>query len=297
VGGRTTNQGYVGDDVRQKFTQKERDTETNLDYFGARYYASTQGRFTGVDPVRGDLFNPQATNKYRYGLNNPLKFVDKNGLYEEDVHRELTYVLALAAGFSSGDAAKAAAADQWMDDNPETAPERPLNWEARRDYHFTTLERRTELWNGFSNEGSFSSLGAYMHAEQDSYSHEGYGYLLGHLRDGHAPDKTYKRVGRADRMAADSYEKLVDAISIMLAKGTVKTKYAAVPLDEIRDYIHRFNKARKRDDKRKILGEAVQAILRYRREHSPDVTWIADGRFGCIPPGGREEWWMRVERS
>jgi RHS repeat-associated protein len=31
-------------------TQKERDIETGLDYFGARYLASTQGRFTGVDP-------------------------------------------------------------------------------------------------------------------------------------------------------------------------------------------------------------------------------------------------------
>ena len=31
-------------------TQKERDVETGLDYFGARYYASMQGRFTGVDP-------------------------------------------------------------------------------------------------------------------------------------------------------------------------------------------------------------------------------------------------------
>ena len=49
--GRTAAQGYAsGDGVRQHFTQKERDNETGLDYFGARYYASMQGRFTGVDP-------------------------------------------------------------------------------------------------------------------------------------------------------------------------------------------------------------------------------------------------------
>src|SRR5713226_4392220 len=41
--------GYTGDSVRQKFTSKERDNETGLDYFGARYYASAQGRFTGAD--------------------------------------------------------------------------------------------------------------------------------------------------------------------------------------------------------------------------------------------------------
>jgi len=40
AGLRSTTPGYTGsDNVRQKFTQKERDNETGLDYFGARYYA------------------------------------------------------------------------------------------------------------------------------------------------------------------------------------------------------------------------------------------------------------------
>src|SRR5439155_525508 len=44
AGGRTTALGYTGSDgSRQKFTQKERDNETGLDFFGARYYSSTQG--------------------------------------------------------------------------------------------------------------------------------------------------------------------------------------------------------------------------------------------------------------
>jgi RHS repeat-associated protein len=52
TGGRTTAQGYSANDgVRQHFTQKERDNETGLDYFGARYYTSTQGRFSGADPI------------------------------------------------------------------------------------------------------------------------------------------------------------------------------------------------------------------------------------------------------
>ncbi|HXR74476.1 MAG TPA: RHS repeat-associated core domain-containing protein [Bryobacteraceae bacterium] len=38
------------DFVNQKFTGKERDQETGLDYFGARYYGSALGRFTSVDP-------------------------------------------------------------------------------------------------------------------------------------------------------------------------------------------------------------------------------------------------------
>jgi RHS repeat-associated protein len=51
VGGRTTAQGYSGDSTRQRFTGQERDGETGLDYFGARYYASAQGRFTSPDPL------------------------------------------------------------------------------------------------------------------------------------------------------------------------------------------------------------------------------------------------------
>jgi len=45
TGGRTTSLGYTGDAVRQQFTEKERDNESGLDYFEARYYASSQGRF------------------------------------------------------------------------------------------------------------------------------------------------------------------------------------------------------------------------------------------------------------
>src|SRR6185503_20455036 len=42
TGGRKSTMGYApGDNVRQQFTSKERDVETGLDYFGARYYAST----------------------------------------------------------------------------------------------------------------------------------------------------------------------------------------------------------------------------------------------------------------
>jgi RHS repeat-associated protein len=67
-------------------TQKERDVETGLDYFGARYYASAQGRFTSVDPLgaSGRPGNPQSFNRYSYTLNNPLRFVDPTGLIDQD---------------------------------------------------------------------------------------------------------------------------------------------------------------------------------------------------------------------
>jgi RHS repeat-associated protein len=81
-GERTIAQGYgVYDGIRQQFTGKERDTETGLDYFSARYYSSTQGRFTSVDPENAgaDPSNPQSWNGYSYALNNPLKYQDPDG--------------------------------------------------------------------------------------------------------------------------------------------------------------------------------------------------------------------------
>jgi RHS repeat-associated protein len=86
VGLRNSNNntlGYaLGDGVRQKFTQKERDVETGLDYFGARYYSSTQGRFASTDPITmtvNRLHDPQQINLYAYCRNNPLVFIDPTG--------------------------------------------------------------------------------------------------------------------------------------------------------------------------------------------------------------------------
>jgi RHS repeat-associated protein len=68
-----------------KFTGQERDAESGLDYFGARHYASSLGRFLQVDPrssVGSNSKNPQRWNRYAYTLNNPLRFFDPDGLAE-----------------------------------------------------------------------------------------------------------------------------------------------------------------------------------------------------------------------
>jgi RHS repeat-associated protein len=82
-GGRTVGMAYgTNDGLRQQFTSKERDNETGLDFFEARYYASTQGRFTSADPVAltvERLVDPQRINLYAYCRNNPLAFIDPTG--------------------------------------------------------------------------------------------------------------------------------------------------------------------------------------------------------------------------
>ncbi len=83
TGGRATAQGYLADGVRQKFTSKERDNETGLDYFGARYYGSAQGRFISVDPAltSGDVITPHSWNRYSSSFNNPLRYIDPTGAW------------------------------------------------------------------------------------------------------------------------------------------------------------------------------------------------------------------------
>ena len=61
------------------FTGKERDAESGLDYFGARYYASNMGRFMSPDSVGGSPENPQSWNLYGYVNNNPLTNIDPDG--------------------------------------------------------------------------------------------------------------------------------------------------------------------------------------------------------------------------
>jgi RHS repeat-associated protein len=82
-----TFDGY-GDPSPLHFTGKERDAESGLDYFGARYYGSNMGRFMSPDwaakaePVPyAKLENPQTLNLYAYVGNNPLSRADPTGHY------------------------------------------------------------------------------------------------------------------------------------------------------------------------------------------------------------------------
>jgi RHS repeat-associated protein len=77
---------FVSNDSNHyKFTGKERDAETQLDYFGARYYSNRLGRWVSADwsatpvPVPyAVLDEPQTLNLDAYVAGNPLARLLKN---------------------------------------------------------------------------------------------------------------------------------------------------------------------------------------------------------------------------
>jgi RHS repeat-associated protein len=69
-------------DPKMKFSGKERESHSELDYFGARYYDHNRYRFSSVDPIINKeeaLSNPQLWNLYAYCGNNPITNYDPDG--------------------------------------------------------------------------------------------------------------------------------------------------------------------------------------------------------------------------
>ena len=62
---------------RYKYVGKERDEETGLYYYGARYYAAWIARFVSVDPLQ---FDYSELTPYQYSSNRPITGLDIDGL-------------------------------------------------------------------------------------------------------------------------------------------------------------------------------------------------------------------------
>ncbi len=78
--GPTTNSNHY------KFTGKERDSESGLDYFGARFYSNAHGRWFSPDwadkPISvpyAEFGDPQSLNLYGYVRNSPMSKADADG--------------------------------------------------------------------------------------------------------------------------------------------------------------------------------------------------------------------------
>lgn len=162
-----------------KFTGKERDAETNLDYFGARYYSSGLGRFISPDEAPPNLFDPQSMNRYTYALNNPLRYVDPDGNLGPPWHLLITMTVLGNEGYDPDVASRVALINAGMDEccnteefahvhsqarDGETAAEAKAGQEAFVDSSLD-LAASAVLSGDYSEaEGS---LGAALHPVQD----------------------------------------------------------------------------------------------------------------------------------
>ncbi|MBN8568090.1 MAG: RHS repeat-associated core domain-containing protein [Ignavibacteria bacterium] len=72
-----------GTDAKYRFTGKERDIETNYDYFGARYYDARIGRWGGTDPLFEKHIN---FTPYNYVLNNQMLLIDPDGRQNKSIY-------------------------------------------------------------------------------------------------------------------------------------------------------------------------------------------------------------------
>jgi RHS repeat-associated protein len=186
-----------------KFTGKERDSESNLDDFGARYYSSSMGTFMSVDPSGKSvhLTDPQTWNRYVYARDNPIGYVDPNGRWGTAVHNSIIDnalsflasgerdILKAASvevdqdqsvqgarkhgmsmpGQSYSDAV--AASDKWVNDNIDSAVNAQLTFEAAGD------SPENQAMRGTLNSPDalrFFGFAAHERADETSPEHAGF---------------------------------------------------------------------------------------------------------------------------
>jgi RHS repeat-associated protein len=63
-----------------KFTTYENDSESGLNYADARFHSPRLGRFMSLDPLSGNIGNPQSLHRYTYAANDPIRFTDRTGM-------------------------------------------------------------------------------------------------------------------------------------------------------------------------------------------------------------------------
>jgi RHS repeat-associated protein len=71
------------------FTGRERDLQSELLYFGARYYDPVAAHFAQPDTMVPMLYRPQTLNRYSYVDNNPLGYVDPTGHFKISVGQDV----------------------------------------------------------------------------------------------------------------------------------------------------------------------------------------------------------------
>ncbi|HLP04618.1 MAG TPA: toxin TcdB middle/N-terminal domain-containing protein [Paludibacter sp.] len=189
------------------FNAKERDDETGLTYYGARYYDSEGVNWWSTDPQKFDAPN---FGSYVYCFDSPVVYVDPNGKYGVNIHYVMTYNSLLMLGSSKQNADLIAHYSGTYADHPSQSvldnfnPQSYNQYRNGIDYSKTANSQNEDqsvrhsmmsnaeanhmsesgaLSRGLSygwdnvfqagNENGFSSLGVGLHALHDAFAHKG----------------------------------------------------------------------------------------------------------------------------
>ncbi|MHB8770119.1 MAG: C1 family peptidase [Syntrophales bacterium] len=163
------------------YAAREYDPETGLYFYRARYYDPKAGRFITKDPIgfAGGI------NVYAYVNNNPVRYIDPMGLYNEDVHLYDTFHIGVSVGISPRTADAIAMYNNLVDERYPV-----IYYSNRKNWHFVTQQRVAVLLNNAFSSCDTEAFGEALHSLQDYYSHtlQGYKPFLGHMTNPDAPD-------------------------------------------------------------------------------------------------------------
>jgi RHS repeat-associated protein len=228
------------------FTGKERDAESGNDYFGARYYASTMGRFMSPDRTPYGIApgDPQSWNLYSYARNRPTTAIDVGGAWYTPIHREMVDI-ALSGLMSSGEIAQLQHRQDVMDSHASDMNDQSGHYmavprqdpqQARQNADNLIMSNIAQAIQGTDSSGNMSSsaldhLGDAMHTLEDMTSPmhttddgtpktwEGLGFLghtgLAHFLGESSPADDWARFGWAIRVTLAAY---VEADPVAAAK-------------------------------------------------------------------------------
>lgn len=247
--------GDAADKCPFRFQSKYYDSETELYYFGHRYYDAASCKWLSPDP----LGEAAGLNTTAFCANNPVSGYDAQGLWGAGGHYYTVMIVAYAAGYSAKEAQELAFHAQMSDQIQEydAILGAGLSWQVTH-YRSTVALRRTQEYghsllgiparpvrNVFadviaSEKMSLPEKGVWVHAFGDLYAHsyekEGvdilYPPVWGHsvlaLPDMHAPDY----IGHHHKQYAKYVRQLFDSLKQNKRGGPVNEEIISRLLDK-----------------------------------------------------------------